>query len=117
MDQSRDSINNICGDRTPYFEKWPTRIDERTETTPDHWVQSACVPCPHGCGMEVGGKDGRHGSVPRRAGDPANHGRLGPKGLHGWEANNSKDRLTKPLIRKNNKLVEASWDEAMQLIV
>ena len=50
----------------------------------------------------------------RRYGKP---GRLGPKGLHGWVANDSKDRLTKPLIRKNGKLEEASWDEAMGLIV
>jgi ferredoxin-nitrate reductase len=49
--------------------------------------------------------------------DAVNHGRLGPKGLHGWVANNSKDRLTKPMIRKDGKLQEASWDEAMNLIV
>ncbi len=41
----------------------------------------------------------------------------GPKGLHGWRANNSKDRLTHPLIRRRGKLVEASWDEAMTLII
>jgi anaerobic selenocysteine-containing dehydrogenase len=49
--------------------------------------------------------------------DRVNHGRLGPKGLHAWVANNSKDRLTKPLIRKNGKLQEAGWDEAMNLVV
>jgi anaerobic selenocysteine-containing dehydrogenase len=32
-------------------------------------------------------------------------------------ANNSKDRLTKPLIRKEGKLTEASWEEAMDMIV
>lgn len=32
-------------------------------------------------------------------------------------ANNSRDRLTQPLIRKNGKLQPASWDEAMNLIV
>jgi len=46
-----------------------------------------------------------------------NHGRLGPKGLHCWEANNSKDRVTKPLIRQNGQLSSASWEDAMQLIV
>lgn len=37
--------------------------------------------------------------------------------MHGWEANNSADRLTEPLVRRNGRLEPASWDEAMQLIV
>ncbi len=52
-----------------------------------------------------------------RAVDRINHGRLGPKGLHGWVANHSSDRLTHPLIRRNGQLEKASWDEAMDLIV
>jgi anaerobic selenocysteine-containing dehydrogenase len=41
---------------------------------------------------------------------------LGPKGLHGWEANHSADRLTRPLIRRGGRLEPASWDEALDLI-
>jgi len=41
---------------------------------------------------------------------------LGPKGLHGWEANHSADRLTSPLIRRGGRLESASWDEALDLI-
>jgi anaerobic selenocysteine-containing dehydrogenase len=67
--------------------------------------------------LEIGVKDGRIVGVRGRADDQVNRGRLGPKGLHGWEANNSADRLTTPLIRKNGKLERASWDEAMNLIV
>ena len=52
-----------------------------------------------------------------RSEDRVNHGRLGPKGLHGWEANNSSDRLKVPLIRRGNRFIEARWDEAMNLIV
>jgi anaerobic selenocysteine-containing dehydrogenase len=37
--------------------------------------------------------------------------------LNGWQANDSADRLTKPLVRRGDKLEEATWDEAMQLIV
>jgi len=117
MDQTRDSINDIWGERTPYFGQWPVRVDEQKEAEPDRWVQSSCVLCSNGCGMDIGVKDGRIVGVRGRAVDPVNHGRLGPKGLHGWVANNSKDRLTKPLIRKGGKLVEATWDEAMELIV
>lgn len=117
MEQSHDSIKNIWGERTPYFGQWPIRVDQRTEQEPDKWVQSACLLCSNGCGIDIGVKDGRIVGVRGRAQDAVNHGRLGPKGLHGWEANNSRDRLTKPVIRKNGKLVEASWDEAMELIV
>lgn len=34
-----------------------------------------------------------------------------------WKALHSKDRLTHPLVRKNGRLEEVSWDEAMNLIV
>ena len=49
--------------------------------------------------------------------DRVNKGRLGPKGLHGWVANNHKDRLKKPLLRIDGALREVSWDRAMQELV
>lgn len=118
MKQSRDSINDIWGERTPYYNtQWPVRLDERLEEEPDHWVQSACVLCSAGCGLKIGVKDGKIVGVRGLETDAVNRGRRDPKGLHGWVANNSKDRVTKPLVRKKGKLQEASWDEAMQLIV
>jgi len=119
MPETRDSITDIWGPRTGFDgqEQWPARIDEHTTEAPDHWVQSACVLCSNGCGVDIGVKDGRIVGVRGRAVDSVNHGRLGPKGLHGWVANNSPDRLTKPLIRRNGQLEEASWEEAMSLIV
>ncbi|WP_139921130.1 molybdopterin oxidoreductase family protein [Hymenobacter sp. DG01] len=117
MEETRNSITDIWGARTGYLGQWPTRVDEHVEETPDHWVQSACVLCSNGCGMDIGVKDGRIVGVRGRAVDRVNHGRLGPKGLHGWAANHSPDRLTKPLIRRNGQLEDATWDEAMSLIV
>src|SRR5512142_3119290 len=117
MQQSRDSINDVWGPRTPYVDDWPVRVDERIIDTCDHWVQSTCILCSNGCGLDVGVKDGRIVGVRGRGVDRVNRGRLGPKGLHGWEANQSPDRLTRPLIRKNGSLTAASWDEAMDLIV
>jgi anaerobic selenocysteine-containing dehydrogenase len=81
------------------------------------WVQSACVLCSNGCGMDVGVHDGRIVGVRGRGSDRVNHGRLGPKGLFGWQANNSDDRLTTPLIRRGGELTPATWDEAMDLVV
>jgi anaerobic selenocysteine-containing dehydrogenase len=118
MSETRDSVQNIWGDRTPFKSagEWPERVDYRTSEEPDRWVQSACVLCSNGCGLDIGTKDGRIVGVRGRAADVVNRGRLGPKGLHGWEANNSPDRLTRPLIRKAGKLQDATWDEAMELI-
>ncbi len=115
---NRDSIRDIWGERTPHVNgEWPVRVDERTLEEPERWVQSACVLCSNGGGCDIGVKNGRIVGMRGRAEDRTNRGRLGPKGLHGWEANNSPDRLTRPLIRRGGKLVEASWDEAMNLVV
>ena len=39
-----------------------------------------------------------------RGDDRVNRGRLGPKGLYGWQANNSADRLLHPLVRRDGEL-------------
>ncbi len=53
-----------------------------------------------------------------RAGDRVNHGRLGPKGLYGSvEWSDDQDRLTTPLVREGDRLVESSWADAMTRIV
>src|SRR3954471_22000492 len=114
---TRDSITDIWGPRTPHLGDWPVRVDERTTDEPEQWVQSAFVLCSNGCALEIGVKDGHIVGVRGREVDQVNKGRLGPKGLHGWEANNNADRLKTPLIKRDGKLQEATWDEAMGLIV
>jgi anaerobic selenocysteine-containing dehydrogenase len=114
---TRDSIADVWGPRTPHRGDWPVRIDERTISEPERWVSSVCVLCSTGCGMDIGVADGRIVGVRGRSTDRVNHGRLGPKGLHGWEANHSPDRLTQPLIREDGQLRPATWDEAMGRIV
>ncbi|HST03344.1 MAG TPA: molybdopterin-dependent oxidoreductase, partial [Chloroflexia bacterium] len=116
--QPTDRISDVWGPRTPHGkDQWPERVDQRTLDTPDRWVQSACVLCSNGCGLDIGVKDGKIVGVRGRAVDRVNKGRLGPKGLHGWESSNSADRLTTPLIRRDGTLQPASWDEAMGLVV
>jgi NADH-quinone oxidoreductase subunit G len=46
--------------------------------------------------------------------DPVNHGWLCDKGRFSYEWVNSSERVTAPLVRKNDELVEASWGEALQ---
>ncbi len=117
MGRTRDSIADVWGPRTPYRGEWPVRIDEQTTEQPERWVPSACVLCSYGCGIDIGVKQGRIVGVRGRESDRTNHGRLGPKGLHGWVANHSADRLTTPLIRRKGELQPATWDEAMDLVV
>jgi anaerobic selenocysteine-containing dehydrogenase len=115
--ETRDSVRDVWGPRAPFADEWTPRVDERTIETPDSWVQSACVLCSNGCALDIGVKNGRIVGVRGREGDRVNRGRLGPKGLHGWEANNSADRLTRPLMRRGDRLEPVSWDEAMGAFV
>ena len=53
-----------------------------------------------------------------RSVDIVNHGRLGPKGLFGsWRGMTDPARLTRPLIRRGEELLETDWDTAMSVIV
>ena len=38
------------------------------------------------------------------------------KGKFGWDFVNSEDRITKPLIRQGDMFVEASWEEALEVV-
>jgi ferredoxin-nitrate reductase len=114
--------DDIWGERTPYAsgQAWPVRVDLHlvdglTADDVESWVPSACLLCSNGCGLDIAVKDGRMVGVRGRAQDRINHGRLGPKGLYGWQGQ-LRDRLTRPMIRNGSELVEASWDEAMDLI-
>jgi ferredoxin-nitrate reductase len=113
-----DRVADVWGDRTPFAqnETWPVRVDMQlavAETEVDDWIQSACVLCSNGCGLDIAVKDGRIAGVRGRREDRVNHGRLGPKGLYGWQANNSPDRLARPLMRVDGALQEVDWETAM----
>src|SRR5881394_3449390 len=123
MTQGEARTVDVWGPRTAYGpgERWPARRDQHLAEGVDPaevtWHQSACVLCSNGCGLDIGVSQGRIVGVRGRADDRVNRGRLGPKGLYGWQANNAKDRLTRPLVRRAGKLVPVSWDEAMSGIV
>jgi len=114
-----DRIADPWGKRTPYERggSWPARVDEHVTRPVERWVGSACVLCSHGCGLEIGVADGAIVGVRGLEADRVNHGRLGPKGLYGWQANSARDRLLRPLVRRDGQLVEATWDEALDRVV
>ena len=119
-----DRIANPWGDRTPFGqgEDWPVRVDQFleegvSEEDVDRWVQTASILHSNGDALDIAVKDGRIVGVRGRAEDRVNKGRVDPKDLFGWQANNSEDRLTRPLVRKNGELFETNWDEAFELMV
>jgi len=81
------------------------------------YVPTTCPYCGTGCGFNLVVKDKKVVGVQPWQRNPVNEGKLCPKGNYAWEFINSPDRLTKPLIKKDGKFVEASWDEAYKLIV
>ncbi|MDH5656620.1 MAG: molybdopterin-dependent oxidoreductase [Spirochaetia bacterium] len=80
------------------------------------WGKAPCRFCGTGCGVMVGVKNGKAVAVVGDKENQVNKGLLCVKGYHLPAILYGKDRLTKPLIRKNGKMTESSWDEALKLI-
>ena len=101
---------DVCpvGALTERDHKWekPARV-ERT----------ICPHCPVGCqlNLEVGPKGQFVRAVPE-INSPANRGQACFRGKFGLEFINGADSLTTPLIRRDGVLVEAAWDEALDLL-
>ena len=75
-------------------------------------VSTTCTYCGVGCQLELQVKDDTVVGAQPLYGE-ANKGLLCVKGKFGYNFINHKDRLTKPLIRKDGTLMEASWEEAI----
>ncbi|MEA2034424.1 MAG: formate dehydrogenase subunit alpha [Euryarchaeota archaeon] len=80
------------------------------------YVQTTCPYCGTGCTFNLVVKDGKVvGTAPYQR-SPVNEGRVCPKGTYAHEFVNREDRLKVPLIKKDGKFEEATWDEAYKLI-
>lgn len=76
-------------------------------------AESTCTTCSVGCRITV---ESSRDEVVRYQGvdsDPVNHGWLCDKGRFNFEANKSDRRLTHPMVRVNEELVETSWNTAL----
>jgi formate dehydrogenase major subunit len=79
-------------------------------------LRSTCPYCGVGCQQWLHVRDGRIVKVTGVAGAEPNQGRLCVKGRFGYDFIYSDERLKKPLIRENDRLREASWDEALDVV-
>jgi formate dehydrogenase major subunit len=78
-------------------------------------TKTVCTYCGVGCSFDVW-THGRHILKVEPAHGAANGVSTCVKGKFGWEFVNSSDRLTRPLIRENDRFREATWDEALSLV-
>jgi formate dehydrogenase alpha subunit len=76
-------------------------------------VPSICVYCGAGCGIYLEVIDGRVEGVYARPDHPVNRGKLCLKGRKCHEFIHHRDRLVKPLIKRNDRFEETSWNDAI----
>lgn len=80
------------------------------------WHKSVCRFCGTGCGVLLGVSDGQLVALRGDPDHPTTKGLVCAKALFLPKIVYSPDRLTKPQIRQEGKLVDATWEEAMTLI-
>lgn len=83
----------------------------------DDKTRTVCTYCGVGCNLEVSTKSGEILSIQAPYDAEANQGHTCLKGRYAFKFYNHQDRLRSPLIRKNGKLEEVTWDEAYDFMV
>ena len=82
----------------------------------DKKIRTTCSYCGVGCNLEVAVKDNKVLSIDTPKDTEVNAGHTCLKGRYAFGFYNHKDRLTTPLIKRNEKFEKATWDEAYNFI-
>lgn len=82
----------------------------------DREVETICPYCGVGCSLIVQVRDNSIKRVIPKLGHGLNNGLLCSRGRFGYEFIGSPERLKMPLIRKNGKLEQSTWSEALTLV-
>jgi predicted molibdopterin-dependent oxidoreductase YjgC len=84
------------------------------------WQRAAaittCSYCSCGCEVKLETHEGTLRRVTADVGSRPNHGKLCPKGWLGWDVEDHPDRLEAPLLRRDGRLVEVGWNEALDAV-
>lgn len=97
-----------CGDLGELWQRQPV-------IKVDSWHKGVCRFCGTGCGINIGVADNKVVNVTGNK-YAHNKGRLCIKGILNRDILYAEDRALYPKIRRNGKLVRASWKEAMSLV-
>ena len=82
----------------------------------DKTVRTTCTYCGVGCQLEVSVIDGDIKGIQAPETAEVNEGHTCLKGRFAFEFYNHPDRLREPMIKKNGKFEEVSWNEAYDFI-
>lgn len=77
------------------------------------YYRTVCRACPVGCGLEVKVREGRPVKLEGNPEHPVNRGKLCGRGQAFLQSLYSPFRLRRPLLRKEGRQVEVSWEEAL----
>jgi len=112
-----DIVNEV--DLEVRKEKVEPQVDPQDFVRPGiaMYYASTCRQCPAGCGIHARIRQGRVLKLEGNPASPVNEGRLCPMGQAGLQGHYNPDRLIRPMLRKGGKLVEISWDEAMDALI
>ncbi len=112
-----DIINEV--DIEVRKEKVEAQVDPQDFVRPGMgmYYASTCRQCPAGCGIHARVRQGRVLKLEGNPASPVNEGRLCPMGQAGLQGHYNPDRLTRPMLRKGGKLLDVSWDEAMDSLI
>jgi formate dehydrogenase alpha subunit len=79
-------------------------------------LRTTCTYCGVGCQFDLNVREGKVVKVTSNREAYVNGMALCVKGRYGYEFIHHQDRLIKPLIKRDGKFVESSWDEALDLV-
>ena len=82
----------------------------------DEKIRTTCSYCGVGCNLEVAVKDNKVLSIDTPKDTEVNAGHTCLKGRYAFGFYNHKDRLTSPLIKKDDKFEKVTWEEAYSFI-
>ncbi len=90
------------------FQSKSVKVDKKVRTT--------CSYCGVGCNLEASIKDGKVVAIDTPKQTEVNAGHTCIKGRYAFGFYDHPDRLRSPLVKRNGKFEEASWDEAYDYI-
>ena len=90
------------------FQSKSVKVDKKVRTT--------CSYCGDGCNLETSVKDGKVVAIDTPKETEVNAGHTCIKGRYAFGFYDHPDRLRSPLIKRNGKFEEASWDDAYEYI-